>query len=149
MTRDRTAEEQGSAAPARPTPRQPVPVGEVAAKLLAQWEQRCEDWARFDATVKGAIVAAQVVEDLRRLATIDAEVSLSLAQAARQSGYSADHLGRLVRQGKIPNAGRPNAPRIRLSDVPRKAAGLPAPDSCSNVKHDRGRIARSIANPAA
>ena len=33
---------------------------------------------------------------------------LTLQRAAAESGYSADHLGRLVREGKIPNAGRPN-----------------------------------------
>lgn len=35
---------------------------------------------------------------------------LTLAQAARESGYSAAHLGRWVSVGKIPNAGRPNTP---------------------------------------
>lgn len=123
--------------------------GAVATELLARWQSRQEEWQRFDASVKGAIVAAEIVEDLRRLAGVDTEVSLSLAEAARRSGYSADHLGRLVRQGKIPNAGRPNAPRIRLSDLPRKAITLPVPETCSNVEHDRGRIARSIAYPAA
>ena len=39
---------------------------------------------------------------------------LTLTEAARESGYSADHLGRLVRDGKIPNTGRPGAPRIAL-----------------------------------
>ncbi len=48
------------------------------------------------------------------------ETTLSLTDAARESGYSADHLGRLVRDGKIPNAGRPGAPRIALSHLPRK-----------------------------
>lgn len=45
---------------------------------------------------------------------------LNLQEAARESGYSADHLGRLIREGKIPNAGRRNAPRIRRSDLPRR-----------------------------
>ena len=43
------------------------------------------------------------------------ETTLSLTEAARESGYSADHLGRLVRDGKIPNTGRPGAPRIARS----------------------------------
>ncbi len=46
---------------------------------------------------------------------------LTLTEAAATSGYSADHLGHLVREGKIPNAGRPGAPRIALRDLPRKA----------------------------
>src|ERR1700723_3498982 len=59
------------------------------------------------------------------------DVPLTLGQAAVESGYSEDHLGRQVRQGKIPNAGRPNAPRIRRGHLPRKllrkVAGPPSP----------------------
>ncbi len=49
------------------------------------------------------------------------DTTLTLTEAARESGYSADHLGRLVRKGKIPNAGRPGAPRVALTDLPAKA----------------------------
>ena len=48
------------------------------------------------------------------------ETTLSLTDAARESGYSTDHLGRLVRDGRIPNAGRPGAPRIARRHLPRK-----------------------------
>ena len=48
------------------------------------------------------------------------ETTLTLADAARESGYSTDHLGRLVRDGKIPNAGRPGAPEIARRHLPRK-----------------------------
>ena len=53
------------------------------------------------------------------------ETTLSLTEAARESGYSTDHLGRLVRDGKIPNTGRPGAPRIARSHLPRKAPAEP------------------------
>ncbi len=46
------------------------------------------------------------------------EELLDLQEAARESGYSSDHLGRLVRDGKIPNSGRRNA--IKRSDLPRR-----------------------------
>lgn len=48
--------------------------------------------------------------------------ALPLAEAAAESGYSGDHLGRLVREGVIPNAGRKHAPRICRSDLPRRIA---------------------------
>lgn len=48
------------------------------------------------------------------------EETLDLQEAAKESGYSSDHLGRLVRDGKIPNAGRRNAPKIRRGDLPRR-----------------------------
>ena len=45
---------------------------------------------------------------------------LTLQEAAAESGFSPDHLGRLVREGKIPNAGRPGAPQIARRDLPIK-----------------------------
>ncbi len=52
--------------------------------------------------------AAQLEEALRD----SQEATLNLAGAASESGYSTDHPGRLVREGKFPNAGRPGASRI-------------------------------------
>ena len=48
-------------------------------------------------------------------------VLLNLQQASEESGYSADHLGRLVREGKIPNEGRSGAPRIARRNLPAKS----------------------------
>src|SRR5215216_3412270 len=49
---------------------------------------------------------------------------LTLPEAAMHSGYTPAHLGRLVREGKLPNLGRTNAPRVRRADVPIKRARL-------------------------
>ena len=56
------------------------------------------------------------------------DTTLTLAEAARASGYSADHLGRSVREGKIPNAERPGVSRIALRDLSREAQ-VPATES--------------------
>lgn len=53
------------------------------------------------------------------LSTFDDE-SLTLGQAAEESGYSVEYLGRLVRCGTIPNAGKKGSPRIRRCDLPRR-----------------------------
>jgi hypothetical protein len=50
-----------------------------------------------------------------------ADELLSLHSAAQESGYSVDHLGRLLREGKIPNSGRKAKPLIRRGDLPTKA----------------------------
>lgn len=50
-----------------------------------------------------------------------ADELLSLHRAAEESGYSVDHLGRLLREGKIPNSGRRAKPLIRRGDLPLKA----------------------------
>ena len=71
-----------------------------------------------------------------QLAALD---DLTLAEAAQESGYSVDHLERLVREGKISNAGRRGKPMIRRSDLPirpRKLDGprLPAYDPVTDAR---------------
>lgn len=51
-----------------------------------------------------------------------ADELLSLHRASEESGYSIDHLGRLLREGKISNAGRRAKPLIRRCDLPVKAS---------------------------
>jgi hypothetical protein len=72
---------------------------------------------------------------------------LTLGEAAKISGYSTDHLGRLVREGKIPNAGRPGSPRIAPGDVPVKPGmvALDSPESDLN----RTQIVRLAINEGA
>ncbi len=71
------------------------------------------------------LAAAELYQALQVLG----EETLSLVEAAVVSGYTANHLGSLVRKGKIPNCGRTNAPRVRRADLPIKSPtspGLPA-----------------------
>jgi hypothetical protein len=51
---------------------------------------------------------------------------LTLAQAAREANMHADTLRHLVSAGRIPNAGKKGAPRIRRKDLPRRAAAAPS-----------------------
>jgi hypothetical protein len=69
---------------------------------------------------------------------------LTLEQAAAESGYSADHLGRQLRLGKLPNAGRPNAPRLRRRDIPRKVGALPRRAGIAQVGASHEQIARAV-----
>jgi hypothetical protein len=67
-------------------------------------------------------VATELEQAMRELSG----VSLTLQEAARESGYSADHLRHLVATGTIPNAGRRGRPRVRRGDVPTRP-GNPHP----------------------
>lgn len=69
---------------------------------------------------------------------------MTLTQAAEVSGYSDDHLGRLVKDGIIPNAGRPGAPRIRRGSLPRKAGVVSPTPIGDTVGASREQIARDI-----
>lgn len=58
--------------------------------------------------------------ELREVLRATAGELLNLRQAAEESGYSTEHLSRLVREGKIPNRGRKSRPLVRRGDLPVK-----------------------------
>lgn len=110
-------------------------------EVIARWQRRRDEWKRLGVHVDGAAVADDVLADLAALAASALDEVLSLSAAARESGYSRDHLARLIRQGTIPNAGRPNAPAILRRNLPRKAAALPREPE-SDIS--RAQVARSV-----
>ena len=68
--------------------------------------------------------------------------TLTLAEAALESGYSVDHLRHAVASGQIANAGRRGAPRIRRADLPKKPG---APATAPAGGYDPDADARSLA----
>jgi hypothetical protein len=95
----------------------------TADTLITRWREQAVALRRYGAS--GQAEALEQCAGELALALQQAEEDLlSLQAAARLSGFSADHLGRLVRQGKLENYGRPHAPRVRRGDLPQKPAGL-------------------------
>ncbi len=88
--------------------------------LPADWRKQAKTLRRYGGETPATAIE-RCADDLEATLVERDETTFSLVEASRESGYSADHLGRLVRDGKIPNAGRPGAPRIALKDLPRKA----------------------------
>ena len=88
--------------------------------LPAAWRRQAKALRRYGGE-RPAAALESCAADLEATLVERDETTYSLVEAAQESGYSADHLGRLVRDGKIPNAGRPGAPRIARGDLPRKA----------------------------
>ena len=101
-----------------------------------------EDWRRRAGTIRqyGGEAPARALEacatELEAALGRRATTFLTLKEAARATGYSAGHLGRLVRDGRIPNAGRPGAPRIAFEDLPRKARGAGSPGTRPELAED-------------
>lgn len=90
-------------------------------ELATAWKEEAIRLRDRYADERGARILTVAADELTGvLSDIDSQL-LNLEQAAAVSGYSADHLGRLIRQGKIPNAGRKNAPKVRRADLPIKS----------------------------
>jgi hypothetical protein len=112
-------------------------------ELTTAWREQAKELERYQAHAQAAtlqLCAAQLDETARR---IDDGV-LSLADASRRSGYSADHLSKLVATNRIPNAGRKGKPLIRVRDLPKKASPLvrdaaPAYDPIADAQSLRSR----------
>ena len=67
--------------------------------------------------VDAAALVREVVASIRSIREASLNELLSLTEAAERTGHTADHIGRLIREGKVPNAGRKNAPRVRIRDL--------------------------------
>ena len=116
-----------------------------AADLLVEWRLEADRMA-----TRGFVEPAQVIRSMAdQLSAVlghEGSAILTLRQASAESGYSADHLRRMVSAGDVENAGRRGAPRIRRSDLPRKTGGLTQTARPSTLERSKAAIVRSIAN---
>lgn len=90
----------------------------LISKIRQRWEARLEEWERLHVHVYGEAVVLEILADLRRISEIGGAEELTLSDAAQLSGYSTDHLSRLIRAGKLPNRGKKGAPRICRDELP-------------------------------
>lgn len=109
-------------APARVAKCPERPADLAPRDLPARWRSKAEGLRPFAEPVARAFEDA--ADDLEHALQAEADELLTLAQAAEASGYSTDYLGRLLRSGRLHNAGRQHAPRVRRSELPRRARGL-------------------------
>lgn len=88
--------------------------------VLTTWRDRIAA-LRAMQLVREATLLEQVIADVEAAARqADADITLTPAQAATLSGYSTDHVRRMLATGRWPNVGSRHHPRIRRSDLPRK-----------------------------
>ena len=117
----------------------------TVAELASTWRARAETLRRYGAVGESQALEAAAAE---LAGALDAEENrtLPLSVAARESGYTAEHLARLIRQGKLRNCGRPGAPRVRRGDLPRKPNALPSSSSSIQLHPTSSRqVVRAIA----
>ena len=105
----------------RPVPTLPMQDQPTAAELPDDWRVLAAQLRSLGGDAQARTLewcADQLTPAVRQ----KADELLSLHRASEESGYSMDHLGRLLREGKIPNSGRRAKPLIRRRDLPVKAS---------------------------
>src|SRR5688572_23117786 len=90
-------------------------------EIIDRWTARRDELRRLNASVDGAALCDELLADLKSVAADPAQKPVTVRQAAQLSGYSEDHIGRLVRDGKLQNVGRKHAPRVLPSELPKRA----------------------------
>lgn len=95
------------------------------AEYAAELRRRAECLRSWGGSEDVARIYEIIADELVELVRVHADTPLTLQEAAKESGYSEDHLRHLVAEGKITNAGQKGRPRIRRRDLPRKPATVP------------------------
>lgn len=114
---------------------------------LDWWEQTfAASCAELDVHADAASLIRGVVSSIREIRRASLDRTLSLSEAAQETGYSPKQVGRWVRSGQIENAGTKIAPRVRRRDLlHRRKRPLPRPSPVRIVESAQD-IARTVAN---
>lgn len=112
--------------------------------LADQWREEAKRLRQYGAEPQAKTLEAAADELEERVAAIQQQ-RLTPGEAAEESGYSADHIRRLVREGKVPNAGDDSAAKIRRRDLPLKPGHRRSGGRTSNRSSgSRARVARTV-----
>lgn len=114
--------------------------------LLKGWREEAHTLRnRYGDEVRAKLLETLSAE-LQEVLHSDEEQTYNLADAAALTNYTADYLGRKVRSGDIPNRGRKHAPRVRLSECPKRST--PSLHTVGTALHlvgsSKGQIARAV-----
>jgi len=89
--------------------------------FLAKWRAERDRLSRYRVLVDPIPLLDDILQDAAAALASDQDELLTLEEARASSGYSVDHLARLVRQGTIPDLrlpGRRGRIYIRRRDLP-------------------------------
>ena len=86
-------------------------------EFFSKWETRRGEWSRLNVSAPAGPLLDEVLADFEAVSRDEGSELLNLTQAAIRSGFSVDTVGRMVRDGRLRNYGRKNAPRVRAALV--------------------------------
>lgn len=91
----------------------------TVSDLPSQWREFAERNRQMGLPDFVVAVYHALAKSLEAALASEQNTTLSLEEASTASGYSVDHIGRLLRKGQLPNVGRKFKPRVRVADLPR------------------------------
>lgn len=98
----------------------------VIGRLPDEFRTRADELEAY--APPAAVALREAAARVERALEDAAAETLTLAEASKVSGYSVDHLGRLIAQKKLRNVGRRHAPRVLRGELPIKPRPvLPTP----------------------
>lgn len=89
-------------------------------ELIAKWSARRDAYQLGGARVDGAPLCDEMVRDIEQLDGAVEDEMLSISEAALRSGFTATHLRRLIKSGKLTAHGSGRDRVVRRGDLPRK-----------------------------
>jgi hypothetical protein len=95
--------------------------------LPAAWRARAAELRIYGAE-SPAVAWERAADELERVVAAAADQLLPLEEASQASGYSTDHLRRLVRQGALGCTRRGRRLYFRAADLPRRPVAVDAAD---------------------
>lgn len=104
-----------------------------------KWTEELERFSKRESFVRASVLCEEILTDFRSVVARGVDSILTLQQAAQESGYSVDHLSRLVRTGKLPDRRPPGSHGrivLRRSDLPHKP----------NARHPRDADVHDLAS---
>ena len=112
-------------------------------ELIESWRSEAEHLRERYSDERLARACEAHAQELEAALASEGLEALTLDTAEIESGYSRTHLRRLLREGKILNAGEPGNPRILRRSLPRKP-GRPTPAAIPVVRSSRTQVARAV-----
>lgn len=116
-------------------------------ELRAKLEVQADELDRLGAIVPAGKLLRALITDLEAVAMANQDEVLSLREASAHSGYSEDHLARLVKQGRLSTLREPGSRgryAFRKADLPQKPGRRHTPDAgvhdlASRLSKPRGK----------
>jgi len=113
--------------------------------LTERWREEAQRLRTLEAHGQAAALE-QAAKELDAAITKSESELLTIRQAAEESGFSEEHLRRLVREGALPceRNGSRGRLKVRRGDLPRKR-NEDGPSSSEHLDYDASEDARDIA----